>query len=91
MTVLENLRAAVAAETTVNQSAVTLLNAIPGLILAAGTDPAALQALADSITVNTTSLAAAVTANTPAAPAPAPAPAPADPGTPDTSVDIPTS
>lgn len=78
---LTNLTNAVAQETTVNQSAITLLNGIPGMIqsavqaaVAAGADPASLASLnnlATSIAGNATSLASAVTANTPTPPAPA--------------------
>lgn len=50
-------------------SAVTLLEGLSAALAAAGTDPAALAALADSLSTNTAALAAAVTANTPAAPA----------------------
>lgn len=65
MTALTDLQAAVAAEDTVIASAVTLLNGIPALILAAGTDPAALTALATDIQTNTAALAAAVITGTP--------------------------
>lgn len=71
------LVADVTAGTTVSQSAITLLNGIPALIttavaaaVAAGATPAQLQALTDlntGITSNNAALAAAVTANTPAA------------------------
>lgn len=84
-TELANLQTAVQQETTVNQSAIALLNGIPALIqaavqqaVAAGADPASLSALnnlASTIAGNATGLAAAVTANTPATP-PTPAPTP---------------
>jgi len=71
------LQQAVANETTVDQSAIALLNGIPALIqnavnaaLAAGAtqaELAALTALQTTISNNATGLAAAVTANTPAA------------------------
>ena len=64
---LVSITAAVAAETSVVESAVTLLNSLNARLIAAGTDPVALQALSDQITANTNSLAAAVVANTPAA------------------------
>jgi anti-sigma factor ChrR (cupin superfamily) len=74
------LTAEVANETTVEESAVALLNGIPKMIAdavaaaqAAGATPAQLQSLTDlqtTLAANDTSLAAAVTANTPAAPAP---------------------
>lgn len=62
---LTQLQAAVAAETTVNESAVALLGQLAQLIRDAAGDPAALAALADSIEQNTQSLSDAVTANTP--------------------------
>jgi hypothetical protein len=71
------LQAAVAQETTVEQSAATLIQGIPGMIAdaaakaqAAGATPAQLQALADlgvSIGASSGQLASAVQANTPAA------------------------
>lgn len=75
---IQALTDAVAQETTVNASAITLINGIPGLIAdaiakatAAGATPAQLQALSDlqaKVTSSSTDLAAAVMANTPAAP-----------------------
>jgi hypothetical protein len=67
MAALDDLQAAVAAEDTVIDSAVTLIQGIPALIAAAGTDPAKLQALTADITAKSQALAAAVAANTPAA------------------------
>ena len=73
------LQTAVANETTVEASAVTLIQGFAGQIQAliaasANTvDPAALQALVDKMTASQTALAAAVAANTVAAP-PTPAP-----------------
>jgi hypothetical protein len=64
---LDALTAAVAAEDTVIDSAVALINGIPALIAAAGTDPAKLSALSADITAKSAALAAAVAANTPAA------------------------
>lgn len=67
------LQTAVANETTVEQSAVTLISGlaaqIQALITSSGNtvDPAALQAIVDKMTASQTALAAAVTANTPAA------------------------
>lgn len=72
MTALTDLQTAVAAEDTVIASAVTLLNGIPALIAAAGTDPTALAALTADITTQTQALAAAIVAGTPAAPSPVP-------------------
>jgi hypothetical protein len=80
---LTALTAKVTAEDTVIDSAVTLIQGIPALIsaavtaaLAQGATPAQLQAITDlgtTITAKSDALAAAVTANTPAAP-PTPAP-----------------
>lgn len=67
---LDDLTAEVAAETTVEQSAITLLNGLAAQLAAAGTDPVKLKALTASIKSSSDSLAAAVVANTPAAPAP---------------------
>lgn len=69
------LTAEVTAETTVEQSAIALLNGIPALITnainAANGDAAAavtnVQAAVDSITASSGALASAVTANTPPA------------------------
>lgn len=61
---LDDLTAEVAADTAVESSAVTLINGLAAQIAAAGTDPAKLQALTDSLTSSSTALAAAVAANT---------------------------
>ena len=63
---IDDVTLAVQKETTVEQSAITLLTQLSGLISAAGTDPTKLQAVLDLVNNNTTALAAAVTANTPA-------------------------
>lgn len=55
--------------TTVEESAVALINGLAAQIAAAGTDPVALQALQDQLATERDALAAAVTANTPATPA----------------------
>ena len=69
---LTNLINAVAAEKTVEDSAIVLLGNLSAQIAALAkqptVNPADLQAIADSITANKTALAAAVVANTPAAP-----------------------
>lgn len=65
---LDDLTAEVAADTAVESSAVTLIQGLAAQISAAGTDPAKLQALTDSLTASSTALAAAVAQNTPAAP-----------------------
>jgi hypothetical protein len=68
MAQIDDLQAAVAAEDTVIDSAITLIQGIPALIAAAGVDPAKLAALQSDITAKSSALAAAVTANTPATP-----------------------
>jgi hypothetical protein len=65
---LDDLTAKVAATKTVAQSAVVLLQGLKAKLDAAGTDPAALKALSDSLADTDQQLADAVTANTPAAP-----------------------
>src|ERR1035437_643381 len=76
MAAIDDLAAAVAAEDTVIDGAVTLLNGIPALIAAAGTDPTKLAQLQTDITAKTTTLAAAVLAGTPT---PAPTAVPVTP------------
>ncbi len=61
------LEAAVARETTVNESAIVLLARLSQAIKDAGVDPVKLKALTDAIDANAASLAQAVTDNTPAA------------------------
>lgn len=67
MSQLDDLTAQVAANKTITASALTLINGIAARITAAGTDPAALAALTTSLKSDDDNLAAAVTANTPAA------------------------
>ena len=73
------LQTAVANETTVEKSAITLIGGLAAQIQTLidesqdEVDPAALQALVDQMTASQTALATAVTANTPAAPPAAPA------------------
>jgi len=67
MAAIDDLQAAVTAEDTVIDSAITLIQGIPALIAAAGVDPAKLAALQSDITAKSGALAAAVAANTPAA------------------------
>lgn len=67
MSALDDLQAAVTQEDTVIDSAIALIQGIPALIAAAGTDPAKLQSLQQDITARSTALAQAVAANTPAA------------------------
>ncbi len=66
---LTQLTADVAAEKTVDDSAIALLQGLKAQLDAAGTDPVALKALSDSLETEQTALAAAVTANTPVPPA----------------------
>lgn len=68
MALIDDLAADVAAQTTVEKSAVTLLNNLSAQLAAAGTDPVKLQAIKDQLDSNTADLAAAITSNTPADP-----------------------
>ena len=67
---LDALTAQVKANSSLLDSATTLINGIAARITAAGTDPAALKALTDELKAKDDALAAAVTANTPAATTP---------------------
>lgn len=69
MATLDELTAQVAANRTITQSALTLINGIADRITAAGVDPKALADLTASLKDDDDKLAAAVAANTPAAPA----------------------
>ena len=73
---LTDLVAQVAASTQVEQSAVTLIQGLADQIAAAKDDPAQIAKLSADLKAGTDALAAAITANTPAAP---PVPAPATP------------
>ena len=64
---LTALQAEVSRDSDVNSSASTLISALAAAVEATKGDPAAVQALADSLRANNDSLAAAVAANTPAA------------------------
>lgn len=64
---LDDLTAAVTENTSVDQSAIVLLNDIAARLEAAQNDPAAVAQLATDIRSSSTELAAAVAANTPAA------------------------
>lgn len=64
---LDALTTEVERNTTVDQSAIALLTGLAAKIEAMKTDPAALQALADSMRGSSDALAAAVLANTPQA------------------------
>jgi hypothetical protein len=65
-TELEALKAQVAANRDVIQSAITLINGIADRVKAGQSDPAALQALAADLNSQDQALAQAVAANTPA-------------------------
>lgn len=65
---LDRLIAAVDRDTTVNQSAITLLADLAQRLRDAAADPAAVIALADQLDANQQALADAVVAHTPAAP-----------------------
>jgi hypothetical protein len=73
MATVADIQADVTAEDTVIDSAITLLQGLAAALAAAGTDPAKLAALHTDITTKTQALAAAVAANTPAAPSATPA------------------
>lgn len=71
MAALSDLQAEVARNTEVDISAIALIQGLAAKIqelIDAGADPAALQALVDSLKGSSDALAAAVTANTPAQP-----------------------
>jgi hypothetical protein len=66
---LDALISAVAANTTITESAITLLTGLHAKLLellANGIDPVAVQQLADDLSAETQKLADAITANTPA-------------------------
>ena len=65
---LDDLATQVTANTTVEESAVTLIKGLAAQIAAAGTDPAKLQALQSSLKASADDLAAAIAANTVADP-----------------------
>lgn len=65
---MDDLEVEVSNNTTVEQSAVTLLNGLAATVLSLKNDPVKLQAFVDSLKASSTDLAAAVAANTPAAP-----------------------
>ena len=79
MAAIDDLQAEVARNTTVEQSALTLITGLSSQLVAAiaSGDMTQVQAVADTLKANDDALAAAVAANTPAAPPPAPAPVPA--------------
>ena len=65
---LDALAAQVEQNTTVEESAVTLIQGLAAQIAAAANDPAAIAALSAKLQSSATALAAAIAANTPAAP-----------------------
>jgi len=76
MATLDDITAAVAAEKTVEDSVVMLLQQLSAQLQAAmaSNDPAAMQAIVDQLNSDAQTMADAVTANTPPAPTPAPTP-----------------
>lgn len=71
MSVMDDLKAAVAKARTVEASAVALITGLAERIRNAAQDPAELETLAQELDAQTDSLSAAITANTAADPAPA--------------------
>lgn len=74
MAAIDDLTTQVASNRTVIESAVVLINGIAARITAAGVDPAKLAALTADLKAKDDELAAAVVANTPAAPPAPPTP-----------------
>lgn len=72
MATLDDLVAEVAAEKTLDDSIIALINGLSAQLQAAlaSNDPAKVQAVLDGMKANAASLASALAANTPAAPAP---------------------
>lgn len=70
MALIDDVLAGVATNTDAIESAITLLGNLKALLDAAGTDPVKLQAIKDTLASEDAKLAAAVAANTPAAPNP---------------------
>ncbi len=66
---MDDLTTEVTNNTSVEKSALALIQGFAAQLAAAGSDPAKLKALRDSLKANDDELAAAVVANTPAAPA----------------------
>ncbi len=67
MVELDNLTASVTNSRTVQEGAIKTLKTLSDMIAANKTDPVALQTLADNLNSESTDLAAAIVANTPAA------------------------
>lgn len=70
MNPLDALAQQIQANTDAEASAVTLLNQLSALLAASKNDPAKIQQLSDQLKASATALAAAIVANTPAAPTP---------------------
>lgn len=70
MAQIDDLEAELARNTSVDQSVLALITDLLAQVEAAKTDPVRIQAVIDKFRANDDSLAAAVAANTPAAPAP---------------------
>jgi hypothetical protein len=68
MAALDDLTTQVKANTDAEASAITLIQGLADALKAAGTDPAKLAALQTQLLTSQTALAAAIVANTPAAP-----------------------
>ncbi len=68
MSALDDLTTQVAANTTVEQSAVTLIQGIAAQLAASATDATKVAALSAQLKASADSLSAAIVANTPAAP-----------------------
>ena len=81
MSAIDDLTTQVAANTSVEASAVQLIQGIASQLSAAGTDPSKLAALTSQLNASAAALSAAILANTPAAPPAPPAPVPAPPAT----------
>lgn len=64
---LDDLTAEVARNTSLEQSAIALIQGLVAQIAAAGTDPVALAALTANLSASADALAAAIATNTPAA------------------------
>lgn len=68
MAALDDLATQVKSNTDAEASAVTVLTQLHDMLVAAGTDPTKLQSLKTQLAVSRDALAAAIVANTPAAP-----------------------
>jgi hypothetical protein len=79
---LADLQAQVAQSTSVEQSALTLINGLVAELTAAGNNPAAIEAAVTQLKNSASTLAAAVAANTTPAPTPTPTPTPTPSTTP---------